>query len=150
MLLKAKQHQIWTVAEQICLGEKNGMISFNVAENSFSSSVLEILETSIAAEASTSYVRKETVLMRRLDDWILERPELAGQRFALKMDVQGYEDKVLAGAARAVRQVEVVFLEMSLVPLYAGAPSFRQLFGAIEDLGFGCAGIFRASQTNRP
>jgi FkbM family methyltransferase len=47
--------------------------------------------------------------------------------FGLKIDTQGYEDRVLAGLRRNHERVKVISSEMSIKPLYAHGPSMPEL-----------------------
>jgi len=47
------------------------------------------------------------------------------------MDVQGAELDVLSGAAETLRNVHYLYTEYSVVPLYANAPSLRQILDAL-------------------
>lgn len=117
------------------LGHADGSAQIGVAGNSYSSSLLEMLPAHLAAAPESAYVRRETVPMRRLDSVIDEVcPAPAG--LYLKLDVQGFERQVLAGAQAALSRVRVLQLEMSLTPLYAGAASFGELHALVEARGF--------------
>jgi Methyltransferase FkbM domain len=80
-------------------------------------------------------VRKETVPLGRLD-------EVAGSyltpddRVFLKIDTQGYEAEVLAGAERLLERLAGIQLELSLVPLYEGERAFRAMLDDLAALGF--------------
>ncbi len=54
----------------------------------------------------------------------------------LKVDTQGYEWRVLDGAAATLPGLRAVLLEMSLVPLYEGQHLWREMIGRLEALGF--------------
>jgi hypothetical protein len=59
----------------------------------------------------------------------------------LKVDTQGYEEEVLMGAGALMQSICAMQLEMSVAPLYGGAPSFRRLLQLCEDLGFELHGL---------
>ena len=54
----------------------------------------------------------------------------------VKLDTQGYELEVLRGASRVLASVEVVLLEVSLIPINKGAPSFAEVVRFMADRGF--------------
>jgi FkbM family methyltransferase len=54
----------------------------------------------------------------------------------LKLDVQGYELEVLAGAGRVMRQVEVIVAECSLYPFQENIPLIHESVEHVVDLGF--------------
>jgi FkbM family methyltransferase len=58
----------------------------------------------------------------------------------IKIDVQGFEDRVIRGGAATFQAASVVIMELSPVPQYAGALSYRQTIDLMDDLGFDYAG----------
>ena len=57
-------------------------------------------------------------------------------RAMLKMDTQGTELQVLAGASRSLSQVYIIETEMELVPLYVGQPLATDVCAVLRDAGF--------------
>lgn len=124
----------WEVAPRMALGERAGTTTLNVSANTSSSSVLPMLEAHTAAHPAARYVASEEVPLRRLDDAVGER--LAGRTVFLKVDAQGYEREVLAGAAETLTRVVGLELELSLVPLYEGQELYLELIQRLAGLGF--------------
>jgi FkbM family methyltransferase len=97
-----------------------GTAQINVSGNDgFSSSLLAMEEAHQRAVADSGYERTEKIEIARLDD------ELAGLSTAsrhayLKVDTQGFEHEVIAGAAAVLPGCAAVELELSLTPLYEG------------------------------
>src|SRR5262249_39982677 len=124
LLIAAKRDPLWTVAPRGALGANRGVFQINIAANSQSSSILDMLERHIAGAPESRYVGKETVTMTTLDDFLNREPDLADTAIALKLDTQGYEAEVLAGLNKWSDRVEVIITEMSLVALYKGQIKF--------------------------
>jgi FkbM family methyltransferase len=65
---------------------------------------------------------------------------VAGTKFEaaqlLKIDVQGHDLEVLKGATKTLRSVEVLIVEVSLIPLHPDAPSIRTVIDWLDDHGF--------------
>jgi FkbM family methyltransferase len=140
----------WTVAERMALGSETGEAEINVAGNSLSSSLLPMLESHLKSAPESKYVEKEKVPVRRLDDVL--GTNVDGRRIFLKLDVQGYEPKVLAGASRVLANAVAVHLEMSLIPLYEGEMVMWEMCAAMEKKGFVLWNLepgFRAGDTGR-
>ncbi|WP_285507005.1 FkbM family methyltransferase [Actinokineospora sp. NBRC 105648] len=116
-------------AERLALGERPGEVEVNVAGNSYSSSVLPMLASHLDAAPESGYVRVERAEMSTVDD-VLARRGLRPEHTLLKIDVQGYEWEVLAGATAVLPRLAAVQAELSLTPLYAG----QRLIGDITDL----------------
>jgi len=54
----------------------------------------------------------------------------------VKIDVQGYEDEVIAGGKETIRQARYVWVELSLVRLHEGGSTFHTTYTALRDLGY--------------
>ena len=121
-------------AHRYALGDRDGTARIGVAGNSYSSSLLEMLPAHLDAAPESAYVGSETVQTRRLDS-VIDTVCPAPARLYLKLDVQGFERQVLAGAQATLARVRVLQLEMSLTPLYAGAAGFGELHAQLESLG---------------
>jgi FkbM family methyltransferase len=127
-------------AVQLALGQTNKQIEINVSANSVSSSLLPILSASLEAAATSSFVGKETVSMRRLDG-IFDECVQAGEVAFLKLDVQGYELHALAGAIGVMDRIAGFQAEMSLVSLYEGAPLWTDIVSFANRHGFSLMGL---------
>ena len=131
----------WEVAPRMALGDMDGEITIHVAGNSLSSSVLDMLPEHERAAPGSAYVDSETVPLRRLDN--VAGDFLRGSRCVmLKIDTQGYEDRVLTGAHGMLQSVVAIQSELSLVPLYAGQRLFDEMRSRIEAMGFVLFAVF--------
>lgn len=124
---------LWA-AYRCALGPEPGETEINIAANSVSSSILPMHDNHVQAAPESKYVDKEVVVVKRLDRDLVG--PLDSERVFLKLDVQGYESAVLAGASDILPHVKVIEIELSFVPLYAGHPSFRQMIDFLDDAGF--------------
>jgi FkbM family methyltransferase len=125
----------WQVAPRMALGDTETETEINVAGNSFSSSLLSMLDTHREAAPQAAFMGREKVRVRRLDsvagDYV--RP---AQRYLLKLDVQGYESKVLDGAPETLSRAAAVQFEASLASLYQGEALFPELLERMLAAGF--------------
>jgi FkbM family methyltransferase len=113
------------------LGDSLGEITMHVAGNSYSSSVLDMLDAHADAAPVSTYVGSEVAPVTTVDRLVVER-EIDPRVTLLKIDVQGYERTVLAGAVETLGSVAGVQAELSLTPLYAGQalmPEIVELLG---------------------
>jgi len=76
-----------------------------------------------------------TLRMTTLDNVLAGRQPLPGP-ILLKADVQGYELQVLRGANKTLRNLEVILLEVSLLPYNINAPLFAEVVAFMTDIGF--------------
>ncbi len=146
LLQSAAADPLWTVADRMALGATTGDVEINIAANSYSSSILPMLDSHLAAAPNSAYLQKEEVPLRRLDDILPDilsdlHPDLLAatapaRHIFLKLDVQGYESQVLAGATQLLNHTLAVQLEMSLLPLYEGETLMPQMHAAMTAKGF--------------
>ena len=54
----------------------------------------------------------------------------------IKIDVQGYEDKVIGGAVETISKAKAIIVEVSFRELYEGQPLFEKIFGLLSEKGF--------------
>jgi FkbM family methyltransferase len=150
LLKAAVSDPFWTVADRMALGAVSGEVEINIAANSFSSSILPMLDSHLSAAPESQYIQREMVPVRRLDDVLPEDAESC--KIFLKLDVQGYEPQVLSGAAHTLTQTSAVQLEMSLLPLYEGEQLLPQMSAAMKARGFDLWDLepsFRDTSTGR-
>lgn len=84
-------------------------------------------------EEVTAFDRDELALpMRRLDDLKLG----LASPILLKLDVQGYELQVLAGAHETLKSVEVIMAEVALLEYNKGAPLIAEVIAYLCEHGF--------------
>jgi FkbM family methyltransferase len=132
---RAAPDPAWQVAPRMALGQRGGEVELEVSAESDMSSILPQGALLRRVSPSSAVVAKETVPLRRLDEVAVPylRPD---DRAFLKIDVQGYEAAVLAGAEALLERLTGIQLEMSLVPLYEGERGFRRLLDDLTALGF--------------
>jgi FkbM family methyltransferase len=130
-----RDDSLWQMAPQMAIGDEDGEIEIHIAGNSYSSSVLPMLDAHRSAAPDSAYVEREKVPLRRLD--AVASGYLAPDAVLfLKIDTQGYEDRVLQGAAGLMQRTVGLQIEMSLVPLYEGQRLYVELDARLRALGF--------------
>ena len=136
----AMRDRHWT-AIRSAVGPTPGTARIHVAANGgASSSFLPMLDLHARSAPEALYVADELVQVATLDDLI--QPELdSPATIFTKMDVQGYEMQVLRGGEATLARSALVQLEMSLLPLYDGAPSLREVLDFMAQHGFQLVGI---------
>ncbi len=137
----ARLDEKWAVAERMAMGDHDGVVTINIAGNSASSSILDMLDSHRHAAPYASYVGSEEVPVRRLDS--VQHPFLdESTRPFLKIDTQGYESRVLKGATGLLKRVKGVQVELSLCPLYDGQVLWRDIIDLLEASGFELWSLF--------
>lgn len=137
----ARADAAWTAAPRMALGDSDGQVVIHLAGNSASSSILDMLPAHERAAPGSRYVGSESVPQQRLDRAAAPYLDGAGA-VLLKIDTQGTEDRVLAGASGIAGRITAIQTELSLVPLYAGQPLFDPMRARIEAMGFALYALF--------
>ena len=87
----------------------------------------------------------EAVQIKRLDD-VCESLGIIPP-FVVKIDVQGFEDKVLKGGEKTFRRASAIVIELSSVSLFKGQPLFDDVHQQLRDLGFFFRGVVDQMQS---
>lgn len=144
--LLAARDPHWFV-HHVALGEANGVVEINGNTHSPSSSVLAMTNVHLEAYPFATEGAKIEVPMVRLDDWA---PQMSLTRpILVKMDVQGYEDRVVRGGTKLLQNTSVLLVEASFHELYRGQVLFDELYRMIRELGFSCRGVVDVSADRR-
>jgi FkbM family methyltransferase len=125
----------WIVAPCAALGSASGQVAINIAANSVSSSLLPMRSTHVDAAPQSKYIGQQTLRMERLDSLSEGLIPRNGGLF-VKIDTQGYELEVLKGATQLLHRTMAVQLELSLTPLYEGAPTLMEMLSFMESQGY--------------
>lgn len=147
---RAGRDGAWEVV-RAAVGEATGETIVNIAGNSLSSSLLPMLPAHVDAEPTSAYIGQETAPMVSLDE-VYDRYTTDRSCPFIKIDAQGYERQVLAGAAASLPRVVGVQVELSLVPLYEGAMSFEEGLQSMRAAGLEMARldpVFEDPRTGR-
>ncbi|MBS4058919.1 MAG: FkbM family methyltransferase [Bacteroidetes bacterium] len=137
----SRAYPSWEVAERCAVGDIDDEIEINVSRNSFSSSILPIQPTHTNLAPDSEYIGTEKVKIVRLDTVLPKYFRQAKAPF-LKIDVQGFDEQVLAGASAILPQIKGLQLELSLVELYKGEKLFQEMLAKAFDLGFELHNLF--------
>jgi FkbM family methyltransferase len=123
--LKSAYQNLYELAEKdsrwqainYALGDYDGEAAINVSQNSYSSSILEILPSHIASTHDSVYVGTETIKIYKIDS-IIDQYYDSESRLFIKIDTQGYERAVFEGCKNSMDNILGFQMELSLVPLY--------------------------------
>ncbi len=124
----------WSV-KPWALGDETESNILNISQNSQSSSILGMEHQHIDSCPDSEYFETQEISVKRLDD-IYDDLLAHNRNVLLKLDVQGYEMKALMGAPKALEEIKLVQLEMSIVPLYESELLFEELVAYMRTIGF--------------
>jgi len=116
------------------VGDKIGSAKFNVNRDSQVSSLLPLGEDRIESFPDNLVIEEITVPLTTLDD--LFGGEALAEPILLKIDVQGFEDRVIAGSAAFLKRVHWILMEVAFSKLYEGESEFYSIFELLRSHGF--------------
>jgi FkbM family methyltransferase len=121
-------------AFNIGIGEESGNLTFQVNDFSPASSFLEISDEQKKTFPKTQNSKSLQVRIERLDDAVANI--LIQEPLFIKIDVQGYEDRVLAGGENTIRKAKLIMVETSFKGMYKGQVLFDGLYQWLTSRGF--------------
>jgi FkbM family methyltransferase len=134
MLEKAMSADAHFTGYNFALGDSNGETVIERSSFHPSSSLLPMATLHKELYPKSAGSRKETIEVRMLDS-VASSLSLSGPTL-IKIDVQGFEDKVITGGTDTIRSASIVICETSFVSLYEGQPLFDDIYRALSNLGF--------------
>lgn len=126
--------------EEHALGDRAGAMKMHVSAAMDSSSALPITSLQSKIFPGTHEVGQVDAEMVTLDE-VTNRHEVA-RPVLLKIDVQGYEDKIIKGARQCIGSINYIYVEASFVELYKGQALASELIRLCDDAGFRLIGIY--------
>jgi FkbM family methyltransferase len=131
----------------VALGNYEGDIKMNQHfEHDESSSILEATAKSIALFPQLARQRTITVHQTTLDGLFGPKASFLKKEVLIKMDVQGYEDRVIQGGIMTLDKARACIMEVCLESLYVEQASFRRIVDMMYDLDFRYAGNLQQTQ----
>lgn len=116
------------------LGEQNESLVIEKSSHAPSSSFLKMGDKHKEAFPDTAQIQQLSVPVKRLDD--IAKDLNLGQNLMIKVDVQGFEDKVLKGGLETFSRAKLLIIELSYQELYKGQPLFNEIYQDLIALGF--------------
>lgn len=142
---KRKDDTKW-LAMACALGTEEGVADFNVvlsgpADETVLSSFLPIRTASARTMIEQVKVKRLESLGPMLRDLVPE------PRIFLKMDTQGYDSQVIAGAGAVLDHVRLLQSEVSVEPFYDGMTHYTEALRDYEQRGFRLMDLFVVNRT---
>ena len=121
-------------ALNMALGDKKQEVEINKSSYLPSSSILEMTDVHKTLFPHTKDHTKELAKIDRLDDVV--RDLKIEKEILIKVDVQGFEDKVINGGIQTFQKARIIIIETSFKNLYFGQPTFETLYQKLKFLDF--------------
>ncbi len=121
----------------IALGDRN--TNLEIHQHLHFSASSSLLSTTANCEQLYPMTRKQktiTVQQFTLDHILNTLPSLPTQPMLIKLDVQGYEDRVIRGGTETFQRAIACIVEISLTQLYENQATFRDIFQLLDQLDY--------------
>lgn len=125
-------------AFNVALGERSGILTFERNTATASSSLLKMTETHKKAFPHTCESHPVSVRVECLDDMASQLAII--DPVLIKIDVQGYEDRVLRGGEQTIKRAKLIIIETSFEKLYLGQTSFEDVYHVLTNWGLSYKG----------
>lgn len=130
----AKADPVWEVFN-CAIGDTEEKREINIAGNSYSSSLLNMLPSHLKSAPNSKYIAKELIEIKTLDSLFGDLCKSAKNVY-MKIDTQGFESKVLNGAEKSLAHINTIQMEMSLIPLYDNELLFNEMCILMSQKGY--------------
>ena len=135
------------IIHRLAVGDSTETAEMHISKSDDSSSLLSIGQQQVQTFPGTEEVSTAAVSVDTLDN-CLETTVLSGP-VLLKLDVQGAELRVLAGAASLLHFVDHVYVEVSFREFYEGQPLAGEIVSFLDASGFSLAAIGDVAMDSR-
>jgi FkbM family methyltransferase len=133
----------------LAVGDKKREVEIKLHEDHTPSS--SILNTTELNKQLYPFMRRQrpvSVQQTTLDAVFDESNIEISPEILIKIDVQGYEDRVIAGGHKTFRAASACILEVGLVKLYEGQTGFTELHNMLQDLKYRYMGNLNQTYDN--
>ncbi len=111
--------------EEVVVGARKGYIKFNITKDTTGSSVLKP-ETKMKQYVKNNWktIKIQKIKIKTLDIILSSLSEIS----LLKIDVQGFEEKVLSGAFKTLKKTKFILIELNILKGYTHSSSLASVY----------------------
>lgn len=136
-----KQKNIKLTAFNMAIGDVQGLRElYYHPDHSPSSSLLNSTDLLETVYPDTRRQERVTATLTTLDNAMVGLIDNIQTDILIKLDVQGYEDRVIRGGRNTFDRAKAVLIEVNLDAFYEGQATFRDILLMLHELGYGYAG----------
>jgi len=132
---RAAGNERWAVAPRMALGSRREILDLYAFNRTDMNSLLAPTHDIFTSFPKLVEAEPERAQVERLDH-VFDDFAKAADRILLKIDTQGSELAVLEGAAGCLHRIPLLQLEIPVVPVYKGAPSWMDILAPVHHGGF--------------
>lgn len=130
------------IAHNFGLGEKAEKLALHSVVDALpASSLLRSTDENTTAFPQTAKTKEVMVDIKMLDEIAPTLHPAIEEELLVKIDVQGFEDRVIRGGRKTIGRARAIVVEVQSAFLYEGQPKFRDIFLELDALGFAFVGV---------
>jgi len=149
LLDASKGDSKWHVHKK-ALSFEEGELEINISESSDLSSFLGANVFGKDRFTQIKNFESEVVDVSTVDAFLEnEIPSYGSRNIFLKMDTQGFDLQVFAGASKTINCIRCLLTELSFIPIYDGMPHYLKSLKRYEDSGFAVSSFFPISRKSK-
>lgn len=137
-LITTMQHVAKFRAFNYALGDEHSETEIHRSKFSPSSSLLPMADLHKQAFPYTKEKTVERIRVRRLDE--ISQDLDCSENILIKIDVQGFEDKVILGGKELLSKAKILIVETSFEILYETQPLFDAIYDMLKQMQFSYKG----------
>jgi len=118
----------------VALGDEDGQASLNISAHADSSSLLRQTSLQVTSFPGTGEISQEQVKVSRFDSIVDER--CLCPPVICKIDVQGFELKVLKGFGHLINSIDFMIVELSSKSFYENSPNSSDVISFLSGHNF--------------
>jgi FkbM family methyltransferase len=135
ILKRSASHDRSWIVNNYALGNEDTTGFINISGSSDNSSILNMMPKHSESKSELGYIGRQEIEIKKLDT-IFSSFVKRENNVMIKIDTQGYEKNVVDGATESLKNISIIQLEMSIVPLYEGEMLFTEMIKYLENKGF--------------
>jgi FkbM family methyltransferase len=145
---RASKYKNWKIADKCAIGREKGNLTINISKNTVFNSIKTIKTDYAAYNEDSQIIGTETVNVETLDD-LNGKVFNASNKTLLKIDTQGFEKEVLAGAEKVLSIVGAVKLEVPLLAIYDDVTlNLKEIINFFDERNFTCISLNEVAVNN--
>lgn len=135
LVKNSRNDSLWKIHPRIALGSKNEFKKIFESQNSYSSSILKVLDKHLEGDKGAKIIDEHKVKMKKLDSIFINYFKKK-DKILVKIDSQGYEDKILKGFNNNINKCFAIQIELSLVKLYKNQKTYEYFLNFFKKKNF--------------
>lgn len=147
LLKDASQKDSQWFIHQVAMAEQEGKLELNISESSDLNSFFPANNFGKEKYKKIVACRTETVDVSTISHFLKNNiDDYQKRQIFLKMDTQGFDLKVFAGALDVIGGINFILSEISCIPIYDGMPHYIESLETYEKYNFIISGLYPISR----